>query len=89
MTLKRTIAKLNPVQLESLRLLATGKVPRVITLTKFIQLGLIFPGTFRLKPGVYEEMESLIIRNSKLVLRQLNGDELARALYARKTPPIL
>lgn len=67
----------------------SGKLPRILTLAKFVQLGILYPGTYGLKPGVREDLEAQLARNTRLILRRLNGDEIARALYARKQPPIL
>lgn len=77
----KNLSALNPVQLEALRqLVLIGKVPRLMTLSRLVQLGFCEPGTFQIMPGV--RMAVL----GKPAPRVLDPNQMMRAMRARRDP---
>lgn len=82
----KTLSALNPIQLDALRqMILTGKVPHLMTLAKFVQIGFCEPGTFRVSPGVRREL----LAKREPPARVLNPEEVLRALRSRKDAVVL
>lgn len=78
---------LNPVEYADLRQFAVqGIMPRLRTLGKFIQAGLIYPRTFTLCAGVLDEIAEQ--EREKKRRHVLTPAQMEQALRARKDSPI-
>lgn len=84
---KLSIEKLNPIQLSDLKkFVLVGKVPRLMTMAKFVQLGFIEPGTFEVKPGLKQALTEHDKEKNRS--RLLTPGDMMRAMNARRDPVV-
>ncbi len=85
---RNALLALNPVEYRDLREYAThGIMPRLQTLGRFIQVGVVEAGTFSIRDGVREAIA--VREREKKQVHLLNGEQMERAVRARKDCPIL